>query len=80
MWRLLMTDKARQWVEAGSFGSITASVRRIIEIEDHDGAGIHLEFHVCTITNDDDANDADALGYLEYSGKRAIYGIKRAVQ
>jgi hypothetical protein len=80
MWRLLMTDEASQWVEAGRFGSITDAVRRIIGFEDYDGAHIHLEFHVCTITNDDDANDADALGYLEYSGKRAIYGIKRVVQ
>ena len=77
---IALTDEARKWVGADSFARITAAVRRIIEICDYRGAGLQLEFLVCTITNDDDANDADALGYLEYTGKRAIFGTKRVVQ
>jgi hypothetical protein len=80
MWKLHMTNGVRHWIETGRFGSIAAAVRRIIEIEDSPTSGIHLEMHVCTIADNDDANDADAFGHLEYAGRRARYVIKRMAQ
>jgi hypothetical protein len=76
MWRLFKTDAAKEWVEAGSFDSVRAAVRGIIEIEGSDKIGIHLETFVDTM----DSTDEVALGHFEYSGRKSLYVVKRIVQ
>jgi hypothetical protein len=51
-------------------------VRGIIEIEGSDRIGIHLETFVDTM----DTTDEVALGHFEYSGRKALYVVKRIVQ
>ncbi|MDR3489792.1 MAG: hypothetical protein P4M05_33500 [Bradyrhizobium sp.] len=69
-----MTDAARVWGIVGSFQSVTAAVRQIIHIEDKQISGIHLEMYVDATVED---NDDEATGYFEYTGKKALYAIKR---
>jgi predicted DNA-binding WGR domain protein len=45
MWKLHMTNEATQRIETRCFGSVTAAVRRIIEIEDSPASGFHPEMH-----------------------------------
>jgi hypothetical protein len=75
MWQLMMTNTAKEWVEAGSFETVTAAARRIRELEDYPVAGMFLETYVDT----EHGSDEDALGRLEHTGRRAIYVIKRRV-
>jgi 3-methyladenine DNA glycosylase/8-oxoguanine DNA glycosylase len=76
MWQLHMTNAAKKWVEAGSFDSVTAATRRIIEIEGYPITGIHLEMHVDTLHG----TDEEAFAHLEHTGRRALYVVKRVVQ
>ena len=76
MWRLFKTNTAREWIEAGNFESVRAAVGRIIAIEGSDMIGIHLT----TFVDKMDASDEVALGHFEYSGRMALYVIKRMLQ
>ncbi len=73
MWQLMMTNAAQDWVDAGSFETVTAAARRIREIEAYPVSGIFLELHVDTIHD----SDADAFGHLEHTGRRARYVVTR---
>lgn len=49
MWKLMMTNPAKEWVEAGSFETVTAAARRIREIEGRATGGIFLSMLIETV-------------------------------
>ncbi len=73
MWQLMMTNAAKEWVEAGSFETVTAAARRIREIEGRATGGIFLRM----LVEIDYGNDNEAFGHLEHKGQRASYVVKR---
>ncbi|KAA5609574.1 hypothetical protein [Rhodovastum atsumiense] len=70
----MMTNAACEWVEAGTFESVTAAARRIREIE-----GISGNLFLQMLIEPDFGTDAEAFAHLEYTGKQALYVIKRRV-
>jgi hypothetical protein len=73
MWKLMMTNAAKEWVEAGNFETMTAAAKRIRQIEEYDNPFFFLRVGVYT----EDLDDTEALGHLEHEGKKALYVIKR---
>jgi hypothetical protein len=73
MWQLMMTNAAHEWVEAGSFETVTAAARRIREIENYPVTGVFLEIYIDAVHS----NDEEAFGHLEHKGRRALYVVKR---
>jgi hypothetical protein len=73
MWQLMMTNAAREWVEAGSFDTVTAAARQIRENEGRASGGIFLSVHM----EIDFGTDEEAFGHLEYTGQHALCVIKR---
>ena len=76
MWQLKMTNAAREWIEVGTFDTVTAAARRIRDIEGYRTAGVFLEIHVQT----ERGTDEEAFGVLHHTGRRALYGIRRRTQ
>jgi hypothetical protein len=76
MWQLKMTNAAKEWVDVGTFDTVTAAARRIRELEDYQVTGVFLEFHVDTVLG----TDEEALSVFHHTGKRALYGIRRRLQ
>ena len=75
MWQLRMTNAAKEWVDVGTFATVTEAARRIAELEDIPKNGLFLEFYVET---NEYGTDEEAFRVLHYTGKRALYGIKRS--
>ena len=73
MWQLNMTNAAGDWIEAGRFDSVTAAAGGIRELEGYPVTGIFLLVHVDTANG----TDAEALGHLEHTGRKARYVVKR---
>ena len=73
MWRLKMTNAARDWVDAGDFETVTAAAQRIRELEDYPVMGTFLQIYVDTGSG----TDEDAFSHLEHRGSRALYVAKR---
>lgn len=73
MWHLKMTNAAKEWVDVGTYDTMTAAARRIRKIEDQPSGGIFLQRYV----EIDSGSDEDAFGVLHHTGKRALYGIRR---
>jgi len=71
MWQLKMTNAAKEWVDAGSFETMTAAAKCIRQIEEYDNPFFFLRVGVYTY----DLDDAEALGHLEHDGKKALYVI-----
>jgi hypothetical protein len=69
-----MTNAAKEWVEAGTFDTVTAAARRIREIEGRPSGGIFLEMYV----EIDFGTDEETFSVLHYTGQRALYGIRRS--
>ena len=74
MWQLKMTNTAKEWVEVGTFETVTAAARRIREIEGRPSGGIFLEIYV----EIDLGTDEDAFSVLHHTGRQALYGIRRS--
>ena len=74
MWQLRVTNAAKEWVEVGTFATVTEAARRIAELEDTPKNGLFLEFYVET---NEYGTDEEALRVFHHTGKRALYGIKR---
>jgi hypothetical protein len=74
MWQLKMTNTAKEWVEVGTFETVTAAARRIRELEGRPTGGIFLEMYV----EIDFGADEDAFSVLHHTGRRALYGIRRS--
>jgi hypothetical protein len=75
MWQLKMTNPAKEWIEVGSFDTVTEAARRIREIEGRPDGGIFLEMFV----EIDFGTDEEAFGVLHHTGRLALYGIRRRV-
>jgi hypothetical protein len=60
MWQLMMTNAAKEWVEAGNFETVTAAARRIREIEGRATGGIFLRM----LVEIDFGSDDEAFGHL----------------
>jgi hypothetical protein len=76
MWQLRMKTKAdKDWVSVGTFGTVTEAARRIVELEGVSKHGLFLELYVET---DEFGTDDEAFRVFHYTGKRALYGIKRS--
>jgi len=76
MWQLMMTNRAREWVEVGRFETVTDAARRIRDLEGNTLTGVFLRMYIDT----EFGTDAEAFGHLEHKGRRALYVIKRRVQ
>lgn len=76
MWQLYVTDSNRQWTPGGTFDTVTAATAQIIALEGLTISGLHLETFVETKFGTDD----EAFAAFEYTGRRALYVIKRMVQ
>jgi hypothetical protein len=75
MWQLKMINTAKEWIDVGTFETVTAAARRITELEDNPANGIFLEFYVDTT---EFGTDEEAFRVLHYTGRRALYGIRRS--
>jgi hypothetical protein len=75
MWQLRMTNAAKEWVEIDTFATVTEAARRIVQLEGVPKAGLFLEFYVET---NEYGTDEEAFRVFHYTGKRALYGIKRS--
>ncbi|HUA82828.1 MAG TPA: hypothetical protein VMB85_03145 [Bryobacteraceae bacterium] len=75
MWQLSMTNAAKEWVEIGRFGTVTAGAGRIRELEGYPNTGVFPEFHVDTVLG----GDEEALSVFHHTGRRALCGIGRRV-
>ena len=73
MWKLMMTNAAKEWVEAGSFETVTEAAVRIREMEAYPVTGVFFEIHVDTVNG----SDEELFGHLEHKGLRALYVVKR---
>ena len=73
MWQLMMTNAAKEWVEAGSFETVIAAARHLRELEDYPVTGVFLQIYADTVYGSDD----EAFGHLEHTGRRALYVVKR---
>jgi hypothetical protein len=73
MWQLMMTNRKKEWVEAGSFDTVTEAARRIREIEDRSSGGVFLRM----LVEIDFGSDEEAFGHLECKGEVASYVVKR---
>ena len=74
MWQLKMTNAAKEWVEVGTFDTVSAAARRIREIEGRPSGGIFLEMYV----EINFGTDEDAFSVLHHTGRRGLYGIRRS--
>jgi hypothetical protein len=75
MRQLKMTNAAKEWIDVGTFDTVTDAARRIREIEGRASGGIFLEMHV----EIDFGTDDEAFSVLHHTGMRALYGIRRRV-
>ena len=74
MWQLMMTNAAREWIEAGVFETMLGAAARICNLENEKVRGLFLQVYADPYGSDD-----EALGHLEYKGRRTAYVIKRRV-
>ena len=74
MWQLKMTNAAKEWIEVGTFETVTTAARRIRELESYPFTGVFFEIHVDTILG----TDEEAFRLLHHTGRRALYGIRRS--
>jgi hypothetical protein len=76
MWQLRMKTKSdKDWVSVGTFGSVTEAAHRIVKLEGIKKKGLFLEFYVET---NGLGTDDEAFRVFHYTGKHALYGIKRS--
>ena len=75
MWELRMTNAAKEWEDIGTFATVTEAARRIIQLEGVPKHGLFLEFYVET---NEFGTDDEAFRVFHYTGKQALYGIKRS--
>ena len=75
MWRLKMTNPAREWIDAGDFETVTAAAQRIREIEAYPVTGVFLQMYVDTALG----SDEESFSHLEHTGKRALCVVQRQV-
>ncbi len=74
MWQLKMMNAAKEWIEVGTFETVTAAAGRIRELEAYPATGVFFEVHVDTVLG----TDEEAFSVLHHTGRRALYGIRRS--
>jgi hypothetical protein len=76
MWQLTMQTPAdKDFMPVGTFATVTEAARRIAELEGTPKNGLFLKFYVET---NEFGTDDEAFRVFHYTGKRALYGIKRS--
>lgn len=75
MWQLKMTNAAKEWIDVGTFDTVTAAAHRIRELEERPCHGLFLELFI----EIDFGTDEEAFSVLHHTGQRALYAIKRRV-
>jgi hypothetical protein len=76
MWQLAMKTPAdKDWMPVATFATVTEAARRIVALEGIPQAGLFLEFYVET---NEYGTDEEAFRVFHYTGKLALYGIKRS--
>ena len=70
----MKTPADKDWMPVGTFATVTEAARRIRDLEASDAPGLFLEFYVET---EHYGTDEEAFRVFHYTGKRALYGIKR---
>jgi hypothetical protein len=76
MWQLAMKTPAdKDWMPVSTFPTVTEAARRIVELDAVPKNGLFLEFYVET---NEFGTDDEAFRVFHYTGKRALYSIKRS--
>ena len=76
MWQLAMKTAAdKDWTPVSTFATVTEAASRIVELEGVPMNGLFLQFYVET---NEFGTDDEALRVFHYTGKLALYGIKRS--
>lgn len=74
MWYLTMAELGAESITVGSFATVTAAARKIIELEDYPVTNLFFVLPVETAT----ANDEQAFDHLEHTGRsNRRYVLKR---
>jgi hypothetical protein len=71
----MQTPVDKEFLPVGTFATVTEAARRIAELEGTPKNGLFLEFYVET---NKFGTDEEAFRVFHYTGKRALYGIKRS--
>jgi hypothetical protein len=66
-----MTNAAKEWIEVGTFDTVTAAARRIREIEGRSDGGIFLEMHV----EIDFGTDEEAASFIILANGRSTASV-----
>lgn len=76
MWHLKMAERGKEWVTVGSFETVAAAARKIIELEGSSAYGVFFQIYIETGTGA--ASEHEAFGHLEHTGKNSrCYVVKR---
>jgi hypothetical protein len=76
VWQLAMKTPAdKDWMPVSTFATVTEAARRIVELEGIQKNGLFLQLYVET---NEFGTDDEAFRVFHYTGKRALYGIKRS--
>lgn len=75
MWQLKTADRGEPWTQLGTFESVTAAARRIVELEGYPVSALFFELLIETKAGSED----DAFAHLEHTGRSTerCYVIKR---
>ena len=76
MWQLHINRRRGEWTPDGTFETLRDVVRRIIVLGHYSIKGIHLEIFV----ESEYSTDEETFDHLEYTGRDALYVVKRRVQ
>ena len=78
MWQLKKRGEHRDWSELGSFESIGAASRRVLELDrDHSDQPVGSLFFRVYADPLMDKSDAEILSRLEYQGTNGFYVLTR---
>jgi hypothetical protein len=75
MWHLNMCERGGEWVTVGTFESVAAAARKILELEASSAYGVFFQIYIETGLGA--LSEEQAFGHLEHSGKRHLYTVKR---
>jgi hypothetical protein len=76
MWQLKTADRGEPWTEVGSFDSVAAAARKIIELEEYPVSAVFFELLIETRAG----REEEAFEHLEHTGRNTgrCYVIKPA--
>jgi hypothetical protein len=65
MWQLKTAERGEPWTHVGTYDTVTAAARRIIELEGYPVSAIFFELLIETKTDD----EQEAFAHLEHTGR-----------